>query len=116
MRRQWSCPDEAEEREPGTFLLVESTDHEFPECPAAYLRQPGDMVYLDDRFGRPAFAPHLDGGAHPANRISMLASEVESGARRTATLPPLVLELVHLWLIERGKFRAREDELRRAAH
>jgi hypothetical protein len=115
MRRQWSCPDVAEERDEGTFLLIESTDHEFPECPAAYLRTPGDLVFLADRFGKPAFAPHLDGGQHPAQLISMYASEIELGARPASSLPPLVIDLVHLWMNERQKFTNRENELRRAA-
>lgn len=96
--------------------MVESTDHEFPECPAAYLRQPGDLADISDRLGRPAFAPHLEGGQHPANLIAMYANEIELGARRASSLAPLVIELVHLWMSEKGKFRDRENELRRAAH
>jgi hypothetical protein len=113
MRTQWSCPDVADEKTTGAFLPIESTDVLFPECPAAYLRMPSDLTYLGERFGKPAFAPHLEGGQHPVMLISTYAGELELGARRSSSLSPLVVELCHLYMAEKSKFRARESELRR---
>jgi hypothetical protein len=78
----------------------------FDDCPAYYLRGPGDLP-----------AEHLiDGHTHPARPVSEWAFEVEAGSRNVGTLSPKAIELVHIHLREksaRDKYtREKEREAR----
>lgn len=96
------------------YLPVESTQEEFPECPAAYLRTGADVEMLEDRFGRKPFAEHLIGGAiHPDFIVGATASEVETGARSTDTISPKVLSLIHVRFREQARKREYDSELRK---
>ncbi len=111
MRENWNCPDLKAPLLEGVSLPVPSTDYEFPDCPAAYLRTKHDVELLTIRYDRPAFAEHLVDGTHAASLVSQVASELKAGARMAESLSPGMLELAHLFISEENKreaYNARE--------
>lgn len=107
MRRRWGCPDLGAKKGPGQENPVPGSRHEFPECPAYFLRTRDlDMP-----------AEHLVGGVHhPAELIRDRASELEVGAISADQLSPKERELAHLWLRERADRNTYEAERRKERH
>ncbi len=99
-------------------MKIPGSLHDFPECPAAFLRTASDVQELRERRGGDVFAEHLiDGVEHPAQMVSEWAFEVESGARSSDTLSPKAKSLVHLYLSEkasRDRFQAEERKEQRS--
>lgn len=87
--------------------------HEFPECPAAYLRTESDIAILRTRREGHIFDAHLvDGTTHADELIAPMAHEFKNGARTMDSMSSKVQQLVKLRLAEENARDAYEDELR----
>lgn len=102
MRTRWACPDLGEPKPDGYHQPVPGSEYDFPDCPAAYLRDCETVRIL--RETRPTvMADHLvDGVLHPSNLVGEVVFALDNGAERIAELPPKVRALAMLHMSERA--------------